>query len=97
MYEVIADPPSETGAAQVTRIVPAPGTKATCVGFVATVLGTTEFEPVGFEIPALLIATTSTTYAVPLARETPFAAENVHVKTDADTLQISPVDRIVAV
>jgi hypothetical protein len=55
------EPPSESGAAQLTRIVAAPGVSVTCTGFDGTVLGVTFDEEAASELPALFVATTSTT------------------------------------
>ena len=55
------EPPSESGAAQLTLMVEAPGVSVTCTGFDGTVLGVTFDEEAASELPALFVATTSTT------------------------------------
>jgi hypothetical protein len=59
-YDVIVEPPSDSGAAQVTLSVAAPGVNETWIGFDGTVLGVTLDDEAASELPALLVATTST-------------------------------------
>jgi hypothetical protein len=90
-YEVIDAPPSDTGAAQVTRRVAEPGVKVTWPGLEGTVLGVMLEEEPASELPALFVATTSTTYAEPLT-----SPVNEQVLVVAIVVQVSPVDLTVA-
>lgn len=90
-YEVIEEPPSESGAVQLTLMVPAPGVNVTWIGLEGTVLGVTLPEVPASEVPALLVATTSTKYVEPFTKP-----EKVQFLVVAKVVQVSPVDLTVA-
>ncbi len=66
MYEVIAEPPFETGALKVTVACPLPSVAVPIVGASGTVAGTTELETAeAVLVPILFTATTVNVYVVP--------------------------------
>ena len=68
-YPVIAEPPSDVGAAQETVARPFPATAVTFVGALGAPIGVTAVDAaLEAELPALFDATTVNVYAVPLVR-----------------------------
>ena len=66
---MIAAPPSESGAFQLTEACPAPAIAVTFVGASGTVAGVTELDGVDDALaPTELIAVTVNVYEVPLVR-----------------------------
>jgi len=69
LYPVIAEPPSLTGAVQLTSASALPAVAITAVGAPGTVLGVTAaLSNDAGEVPTTLVAVTVNVYAVPLTR-----------------------------
>jgi len=65
---VIADPPFEAGAVQLTVAWALPHVAVTLVGAPGTVAGVTAFEVATGPVPTALVALTVNVYEVPLVR-----------------------------
>jgi hypothetical protein len=68
VYDVMAEPPFDTGGFQETLSEPAPGATVLSSGAPGAVDGVADCDELGDELPTALVALTLTVYVTPLTR-----------------------------